>query len=156
GLFKIDDKSGVIEASADEAVLNAHKELLKEDEFVVVSGRLQLDHFSGGLRMKVQQLWSLADARCKFGRYLQVSVGDAMPDVLRVLGDFPARRVEHEQAEPVVHGLRVRLGLRCESPQGAAVAELQLGDSSRFYPSDAALAAWTAQAGSGHATVIYE
>lgn len=156
GLFKIDDKSGVIEASADEAVLNAHKELLKEDEFVVVSGRLQLDHFSGGLRMKVQQLWSLADARCKFGRYLQVSVGEVMPDVLRVLGDFPARRVEHEQAEPVVHGLRVRLGLRCESAQGAATAELQLGDSSRFYPSDAALAAWTAQAGSGHATVIYE
>jgi len=156
GLFKIDDKSGVIEASADEAVLNAHKELLKEDEFVVVSGRLQLDHFSGGLRMKVQQLWSLADARCKFGRYLQVSVGEVMPDVLRVLGDFPARRVEHEQAEAVVHGLRVRLGLRCESAQGAATAELQLGDSSRFYPSDAALAAWTAQAGSGHATVIYE
>ena len=156
GLFKIDDKSGVIEASADEAVLNAHKELLKDDEFVVVSGRLQLDHFSGGLRMKVQQLWSLSDARCKFGRYLQVSVGEVMPDVLRVLGDFPARRVEHEQAEPVVHGLRVRLGLRCEAPQGAAVAELQLGDSSRFYPSDAALAAWTAQAGSGHATVIYE
>ena len=156
GLFKIDDKSGVIEASADEGVLNAHKELLKEDEFVVVSGRLQLDHFSGGLRMKVQQLWSLADARCKFGRYLQVSVGEVMPDVLRVLGDFPARRVEQEQAEPVVHGLRVRLGLRCESAQGAATAELQLGDSSRFYPSDAALAAWTAQAGSGHATVIYE
>ena len=50
GLFKIDDKSGVIEASADEAVLNAHKELLKDDEFVVVSGRLQLDHFSGGLQ----------------------------------------------------------------------------------------------------------
>ncbi len=156
GLFKIDDKSGVIEASADEAVLNAHKELLKEDEFVVVSGRLQLDHFSGGLRMKVQQLWSLADARCKFGRYLQVSVGEVMPDVIRVLGDFPARREEREQGEPQLHGLRVRLGLRCEAPQGAATAELQLGDSSRFYPSDAALAAWTAQAGSGQVSVIYE
>ncbi|MCD2511999.1 DNA polymerase III subunit alpha [Comamonas endophytica] len=156
GLFKIDDKSGTIEASADEGVLNAHKELLKEDEFVVVSGRLQLDHFSGGLRMKVQQLWSLADARCKFGRYLQVSVGETMPDVLRVLGDFPARRVEQEQAEPLVHGLRVRLGLRCESPRGAATAELQLGEQSRFYPSDAALAAWSAQAGSGQAVVIYE
>ena len=156
GLFKIDDKSGVIEASVDEGVLNAHKELLKDDEFVVVSGRLQLDHFSGGLRMKVQQLWGLADARCRFGRYLQVSVGETMPDVLRVLGDFPARREESAQGEPVVHGLRVRLGLRCEAPQGAATAELQLGDGSRFYPSDAALTAWTAQAGSGHATVIYE
>ncbi len=156
GLFKIDDKSAAIEASADEGLLNAHKELLRDDEFVVVSGRLQLDHFSGGLRMKVQQLWSLADARSRFGRYLQVSVGQAMPDVIRVLADFPARREESAQGEVQLHGLRVRLGLRCESAQGAATAELQLGDGSRFYPSDAALAAWTAQVGSGQVSVIYE
>ena len=59
GIFKIDDKSGVIEASADDKVLEACRDLLKDDEFVVVTGRLQPDHFSGGLRMKVQQVWSL-------------------------------------------------------------------------------------------------
>ncbi|MBN9325062.1 MAG: DNA polymerase III subunit alpha, partial [Delftia acidovorans] len=70
GLFKIDDGSGVIEASVDENTLNTYRELLKDDEFVVITGRLQLDHFSGGLRMKAQQLWNLADARCRFARYL--------------------------------------------------------------------------------------
>lgn len=59
-LFKIDDKSAVIEASADEAVIAASGAMLKDDEFVVLSGRLQLDHFSGGLRLKVQQVWDLA------------------------------------------------------------------------------------------------
>jgi len=54
GLFKLDDKSAVIEASADEALLNTYRNQLKEDEFVVMMGRLQLDHFSGGLRVKVQ------------------------------------------------------------------------------------------------------
>ena len=39
---------------------------LKEDEFVVMMGRLQLDHFSGGLRVKVQQVWDLRLTR----RYL--------------------------------------------------------------------------------------
>ena len=63
GLFKIDDKSGMIEASADEALLNTYRNQLKADEFVVVVGRLQMDHFSGGLRVKVQQVWDLAGAR---------------------------------------------------------------------------------------------
>lgn len=154
-LFKLDDKSRAIEASADENLINAYKDLLKEDEFVVVSGRLQLDHFSGGLRVKVQQLWGLASARCKFGRYLQVSVGDRVPDVVRLLQQFPAQREATEHGE-LLHGLRVRLGLRCEAQQGAATAELQLGDASRFFPSDAALAAWSAQVGSGVAAVVYD
>jgi len=33
---------------------------------------------------------------------------------------------------------------------------LQLGENARFYPSDAALAAWTAQVGAGAANVVYE
>src|SRR5690606_20459989 len=65
-LFKIDDKTAVLEASVDEATLNPNSELLKDDEFVVFSGRVQHDHFSGGLRIKVQNVWSLADARCRF------------------------------------------------------------------------------------------
>ena len=55
-----------------------------------------------------------------------------------------------------MHGLRVRMGVRCQSDDAAAVAELQLGENARFYPSDAALAAWTAQVGAGAANVVYE
>jgi len=70
--------------------------------------------------------------------------------------EFPPRREETEEGEMLVHGLRVRMGVRCQSDQGGAVAELQLGEGSRFFPTDAALAAWSAQAGSGSATVVYE
>ena len=155
GLFRLDDKSGVIEASADEALLNTYRNQLKEDEFIVVMGRLQMDHFSGGLRVKVQQVWDLAGARCRFGKYLHVAVQDKGPDVQRLVKEFPPRREEVAEGE-LVHGLRVRMGVRCTADDAAAVAELQLGESARFYPSDAALAAWTAQAGSGSATVVYE
>lgn len=154
-LFKLDDKSAVIEASVDEALLNAHKDQLKDDEFVVVSARLQVDRFSGGLRAKVQQVWSLADARCRFGRYLQVNAADKIPDVTRLLREFPARREATEHGD-VQHGLKVRLGVRCVAPEGAALAELQLGESQRFFPSDAALAAWCAEAGAGQSQVVYE
>ncbi len=155
GLFKLDDKSAVIEASADEALLNTYRNQLKEDEFVVMMGRLQLDHFSGGLRVKVQQVWDLAGARCRFGKYLHVTVGDKAPDVPRLVREFPPVREEVAEGE-LVHGLRVRMGVRCQSDDAAAVAELQLGENARFYPSDAALAAWTAQVGAGAANVVYE
>ena len=155
GLFRLDDKSGVIEASADEALLNTYRNQLKEDEFVVMMGRLQLDHFSGGLRVKVQQVWDMAGARARFGKYLHVVVGDKSPEVPRLVQEFPPCREESEQGT-VLHGLRVRMGVRCVAEQGAAVAELQLGDASGFYPTDAALAAWSAQVGTGSAVVIYE
>jgi DNA polymerase-3 subunit alpha len=53
GLFKLDDKSGVIDARAEESLLNTHKVLLKDDELVVVMGKVQTDRFSGGLQMTV-------------------------------------------------------------------------------------------------------
>jgi DNA polymerase-3 subunit alpha len=40
-IFKLDDKSQSIEATADEAVMNANRNTLKDDELVIVSGRLQ-------------------------------------------------------------------------------------------------------------------
>ena len=63
---------------------------------------------------------------------------------------------QEAEGEVAVHGLRVRMGVRCKAEDAVAVAELQLGENARFFPSDAALAAWTAQAGPGAATVVYE
>jgi DNA polymerase-3 subunit alpha len=49
-----------------------------------------------------------------------------------------------EQGE-LVRGLGVRLALLRDE----ATAELQLGEDARFFPSDAALASWMAQADRG-------
>lgn len=156
-LFKLDDKSASIEASADEGVIAASNGLLRDDEFVVLGGRLQLDHFSGGLRLKVQQVWSLADARARFGKYLFVAAG-AQPDVAAIVRDYPPRREESEHGEALLRGLRVRLAVQCqgEGDGAAATAELQLGDDSRFFPCDAALSAWQQQAGTAAISVVYE
>jgi DNA polymerase III subunit alpha len=150
-LFKLDDKSATIEATADEAVVNAHRNLLKDDELIIVMARLQLDRFSGGFRLNVNQVWDLATARCRFGKFLRVAVNGKAPDIGRLVREFPPRRELSEQGE-LVRGLNVRLALR----RGGAVAELQLGDEAKFFPSDAALASWMAQADQGAAQIIYE
>ncbi|HWP10586.1 MAG TPA: DNA polymerase III subunit alpha [Ramlibacter sp.] len=150
-LFKLDDKSGTIEATADEAVVNAHRGLLKDDELVIVMARLQPDRFAGGFRLNVNQVWDLATARCRFGKFLRVAVNGRAPDIGRLVREFPPKREVSAQGE-LVRGLNVRLALR----RDGAVAELQLGDAARFFPSDAALASWAAQAGQGSAQIVYE
>jgi DNA polymerase-3 subunit alpha len=151
GLFKLDDKSGVVDAAADEKLLNLHRNLLKDDEFIVVQAVAQPDRFSGGIRLKIQQVWSLADARCRFGKYLQVTVNGQAPDVRQLVTDFPAR-TEYTEAGDVTKGLRVRMRLLRDT----AHCDLQLGEQARFFPTDAALASWAASAYEQDARVVYE
>jgi DNA polymerase-3 subunit alpha len=150
-LFKLDDKSDAIEATADENVFGPHKHWLKDDELVIVMAKLQPDRFSGGFRLNVNQVWDLATARCRFGKYLRVAVNGVAPDITRIVHEFPPKREMSEQGE-LVRGLPVRLLVQRDS----AVAELQLGEQAKFYPSDAALASWMAQADKGLAQVVYD
>ena len=154
-LFKLDDKSGVIEARADEALITTHRHLLKDDQLVVVMGKLQPDRFTGGMQLTVNQIWDLDQARCRFGKFLRVAVNGQAPDVARLLQEFPAHKEQTEQGE-LVRGLGVRLALRRAGEAGGASAELQLSDDMRFFPSDAALAQWRAQADQGQAVIVYE
>jgi DNA polymerase-3 subunit alpha len=171
-LFKLDDKSAVIDARADEALINAHKNLLKDDELIIVMGKVQPDRFSGGMQLTVTQIWDLEQARCRFGKYLRVAVNASsvgkVPDVARITREFPARREASEQGE-TVRGMSVRLvvqrllasdsaGNAGDSEAGCtgATAELHLGEDARFYPTDAALAGWRAQADEGKAVIAYD
>ena len=136
-IFKVDDRSEAIEAVANEAILDANRDALRDDEFVVVQGKVQPDRFSGGLRLNVTQVWDLAAARARFGRYLSVQVnGDIVP-LTELVKQWPARRTSDEHGD-AIHGLGVRIKVRTEG----AAAELDLGDQGRFWPSDDALARW--------------
>ena len=148
-IFKLDDKSETIEAVANDELLDANRELLKDDELVVIQGRVQPDRFSGGLRLNVQQVWDLATARCRFGRYLRVAVNGHVPPVEALLRDFPPRRLATEHGE-TLQGLPVRLVLQRERATG----EVDLGEDARFFPSDQALAGWRV-ATHGQASVVY-
>ena len=150
-IFKLDDKTDAIEATADEAVLNANRNTLKDDELVIVSGRLQPGRGGFEARFNVQQVWDLAAARCRFGKFLRVSVNGKAPDIARLVKEFPPRTEQGENGESL-HGLPVRLSLARRGVQ----VELQLGERARFFPTDAALASWSAQAEAGKAAIVYE
>ena len=155
GIFVLEDGASRVEASASDAVVQAHRDLLKDDELVIVTGRLQPGRNGFEARFIVQQVHDLAGGRCRFGKYLRVAVGHPPPDVARLLREHPPRKESTEHGE-LQHGLRVRLGVRCTQDGDSACAELQLGEAFRTYPTDAALAAWCAQAGGGDVSVVYE
>jgi DNA polymerase-3 subunit alpha len=150
-IFRLDDGSGAIETVVNEDLLDAQRALLVDDALLIAQGRVQLDRFSGALRLTVQQLWDLPAARARFGRYLAVSVNGGRPPVGEVLKAWPARRVDTEHGE-LSQGLTVRL--RLERPR--ASAEIDLGDDGRFWPSDEAIARWRQVAHRGQAEVVYE
>ncbi|UJW82192.1 DNA polymerase III subunit alpha [Hydrogenophaga sp. SL48] len=150
-LFKIDDRTAVLEVSADENLINLHRNLLKDDELIVVQAVAQPDRFSGGLRLKIQHIWDLASARCRFGKYLRVAVNGHPPAVAELVKAFPPRREVTELGE-VARGLPVRLSLLRPSAQ----CELQLDDRALFFPTDAALASWMAQAHDRRAEIVFD
>jgi DNA polymerase-3 subunit alpha len=155
GLFKLDDKSGALDARVDEALIHQHRNLLKDDEFIVVLAKVMQDRFSGGLQLQVTQVWDLPSARCRFGKFLRVAVNGKSPDVRRLLSEYPPQKESTEHGD-LLRGLPVRLLMERRTPAGGVMAQLQLGDQAVFYPSDAALASWMAQADEGRSAIVYE
>ena len=150
-IFKLDDGTEAIEAVAPDEIFAERRDLMVEDQLLVVQGKLQPDRFSGGLRLNVTAVWDLAAARARFGRYLSVVVNGSAPPVADVLRLWPARRVEGEYGE-VSQGLPIRLRLQ----RADAVAEIDLGDDARFWPCDEALGRWRNIAQGGAAAIVYE
>ena len=111
----------------------------------------QHDRFSGGLRLKITQIWDLPTARCRFGKYLRVAVNGSNPPIAELVKTFAPVREMTEQGE-LVRGLPVRIALE----RHGARCEIQLDERALFYPSDAALASWTAQAHQQKAEIVFD
>jgi DNA polymerase III subunit alpha len=101
--------------------------------------------------LNITQVWDLATARARFGRYLQVALNGGAPPVADVLRLWPAKRVDSDHG-PLVQGLGVRLRVQ----RTGAVGDLELGDDAKFWPCDEALARWRSAAPGGAAVVVYE
>jgi DNA polymerase-3 subunit alpha len=129
--------------------------LLKDDELIIVTAKMQADRFSGGFRLKIEQIMDLGAARCRYGKYLRVAVNGHAPDIARLVREFPAQREQTDQGD-LVRGLPVRLALERRNEDLVARAELALGDAAKFFPSDAALASWMAQGEQGQARIVYD
>ncbi|MFN9708377.1 MAG: OB-fold nucleic acid binding domain-containing protein, partial [Burkholderiales bacterium] len=149
-IFNLDDRSDAIEAVVSEDLLQAHKEHLKDDELLIVQGKVQPDRFAGGLRLNVTALWDLASARCHFGKFLWLPVRGSDFPVAELIKEFLMPAGGQGEIGEFSKGLRLRLLIQRET----ASAELDLGEKGCIYPSEAALLR-CAQLTEGQAKVVY-
>ena len=84
-----------------------------------------------------------------------MSTTGALRQTTRLVKDFPPCREMTEQGE-LMRGLPVRLLFKRHADFGDVVADVALGDQAKFFPTDAALASWMAQADNRMAHIVYE
>jgi len=121
----LDDGTAQVEMTVFNELYDAERAKIREDEPLIVEGKVSRDDFSGGLRVNADKLLTLAEARGRYAKALRVALngkvspGGTAAEKLRVLlapyrnGPCPVRvRYRNAQAEcelPLGESWRVRL-----------------------------------------------
>ncbi|MCP5247098.1 MAG: DNA polymerase III subunit alpha [Candidatus Accumulibacter sp.] len=124
--IQLDDGTSSLEVAVYSELLDAARAKIREDEVLIVEGRVQRDDFAGDGRLKIvaEQLLTLADARGRFARHLRLSLNGHASGA----NASSAVRRLRTLLEPYTPGsCPVRLCYR----NGEAVCELQFGEASR-------------------------
>ena len=69
----LDDGSAQIEISVFNELFEAHRLSLKEDQVIIIEGKISDDPFTGGIRVVADALYDLTSARNKFAKQLRLS-----------------------------------------------------------------------------------
>ncbi|HYP66852.1 MAG TPA: DNA polymerase III subunit alpha [Thiobacillaceae bacterium] len=69
----LDDGTSTLEVVVFAEILEAHREWLKEDELLIVEGKVSRDDYSGGLRVTAEKVFDLNAARTRFARELRLN-----------------------------------------------------------------------------------
>ncbi|MDP2133048.1 MAG: DNA polymerase III subunit alpha, partial [Sulfuritalea sp.] len=130
-VVQLDDGTTQLEVTVFNELWDAERAKIREDELLLVEGKVQKDDYSGGLRITADKLYTLAEARGRYARGLRLTMN----------GGSDARRLQ-ALLSPFRNGpCPVRLDYR----NGDASAELPLPENWRVRLDDAlleGLSAW--------------
>jgi DNA polymerase-3 subunit alpha len=113
--IQLDDISAKLEISVFAEAVEANRSRLREDQVLVIEGKVSNDDFNGGLRIIADKIYELGEARSLYARSLLVQMSSDTADATRFAGILTPYRSEEA-------GCPVRIAYR--SPQ--ASAELML------------------------------
>ena len=132
---QIDDGTSSLEVSVFNEIFEAERAKIRDDEVLIVEGKVQRDDFAGEGKVRViaERLLTLAEARGRFAKYLRLSLNG---------------QASGPNAQAAVHRLRALLApytpgncpVRLAYRNADAICELSLGDTSRVRLEDDLLA----------------
>lgn len=150
----LDDGTDQIEVSVFSEVYERHRHLLREDELVIIQGKVSEDSYSGGMRIVVDKVLDLGAARANYARSLHLQLDAAgrapvNPTQLKAwLQPHCASRTPgaDESGCPVVVSFH----------NGQALCELQLGQAWRVRPDDELLQNLKSKLGEAQVKLQYQ
>ncbi|NPT57487.1 DNA polymerase III subunit alpha [Paraburkholderia elongata] len=178
----LDDGTGQCEVTVFNETFEAHKQLFKEDELLVVQGSARNDAFTGGIRFTVDTVMDLGRARCRYAEAVKVQMnGNADASALRRVLEAHSAGKDEPQAVPAPAassrggngggrnggGYGGGGGQRqaVQIPNGLAVqvvyrsenaqGEMRLGDAWRVKPTDELLAALRGEFAGSSIEIVY-
>jgi DNA polymerase-3 subunit alpha len=119
----LDDATAQVEISVFNELFERHRDKLKEDALLIVSGKVQDDQFSGGLRVLAEELLDLDALRVRYAARLKISMNGGA-DAKRLQQVLAPYRATGEGACQVV----VSYG------NGKGACEVVLGEGWRVRP----------------------
>ena len=150
-IFVLDDGSCSLEITADDAVFTRLRPLLREDQLVICLLKVQNDRRSGGLRMSLADALDLPAARCRFGKYLKITLGESNSAQSALFKQLMSSLSQPGQVKST-DGLPVRLHLLLAQTE----VDIQLGEKAHIHPSDEVLTALTELIPADDSMIIYE
>ena len=148
GFATLDDRSGRLEVAVFGDIYEKYRDLLSKDVLLVAEGGLNIDDFSGMLRLTAEKLYSIDQARAAFARCIMVNWDSTS---------------EAGSGNKFVHELKSILqpfiGGNCPVVVNyisqSASSSIQLGDAWRIHPSDEIISRLQNFLGTGSVEVRY-
>jgi len=123
----LDDGTARVELSVFNELFEKHRDKLKEDALLVVSGRVQRDEFVGGLRVMAEDLLDLAALRERYASRLHIAMNgktNEVRDAKRLMETLAPYRAEGTGGCPVL----------VHYENGAASCDVALGEAWKVRP----------------------
>ncbi len=75
-IVTLDDGSAQVEMTVFNEIFEANRPWIREDELLVVRGKVSLDEYSGNMRVTADELFDFASARSAFAKRLELAISD--------------------------------------------------------------------------------
>jgi DNA polymerase-3 subunit alpha len=143
----LDDRSARIDISLYGETYDEARRLIQKDKVIVVEGEVAQDDYNGGLKVRGQQVLSVADARIRYAKSLTIKA-DATAlnqQSLRMLQESLRKARAFQQGMPVV------IDYSCEEAKGL----IELGSEWIVSPDDDLMQSLREQFGNQSVSLIY-
>jgi len=122
-IVTLDDNTATTDVTVYAEMYDEFRALIKEDEFLAVSGRVSEDRFSGGLRVTAEKVMDIGDARIRYAQGLRIKINGVVDN-----------KQLQTTLEPYLNNQGCPLLVQFESD--TAAVELRFSDQWRVSPND--------------------